>query len=366
MFYPCALHGAETGVVPKAKTVLQRFRAKVSKALFALHKGSSPWLSCLLGTSQCVDPQFILLMNRIMLFRQLLKELPLQATFLTTQLECTGRYRGPAARLVQVLGNLGWVHHPSAVFVDPEGRTFHLVLTPLKHIRAMLLSTWSEEVARRVAHRRYLSALETVDWKLSRCYTHLPPSDRKLLRQQRTGAFFTGEFLKHAGGGVSVCRFCGQPDTRMHRMVGCLRVQAWLSHFPLLLSNRQVLPEHTWAHGLWEEPPSWRLWQAHLDSLQLVEPERVDCSESVVLYSDGSSKETLASGAVIQAGPTRLSGQVNYLVLMRLLFVLNSWQGQLPLPPSLACISSLIARPLSKWHPGCCSRSRKAAVRPRL
>lgn len=83
-----------------------------------------------------------------------------------------------------------------------------------------------------------------------------------------------------------------------------------------------MLPDHTWAHGLWEEPPSWRQWQAHLDSLQLPEPDRVDCPESVVLYSDGSClnprcpHSALASGAVIHASPDG-----SYSVV---------WAGQLP------------------------------------
>lgn len=303
--YPCALHGAETFVVPR--TVLQNIRSKVSKALFGVCKGSSPWLSCFLGSYRCVDPQFVLLMNRVQLFRQLVSELPAQANFFLDQLQWTGKYRGPSSRLVQVLSSHGWEHHPPAIFVDAFGRAFHLLLTPLRHLQCLLLSTWSQEVSRRVAHRKYLTALETIDWKLSRCYSHLSPSDRKLLRQQHTGAFFTGEFLKHASGGVVCCRFCGQPDTRLHRMLQCPRVQGWLSHFPLLRSNQDVLPDHTWAHGLWEEPPLWRAWQAHLDSLQLPEPTRHDVAEAAILYSDGSclrprcAHAALSAAAVIQA-----------------------------------------------------------------
>eukprot|EP00438_Fugacium_kawagutii_P035419 Skav202009 [mRNA] locus=scaffold1829:120856:132547:- [translate_table: standard] len=277
-----------------------------SKAVFGSHKGSSPWLACLLGTYRCIDPQFILLMNRIALFRQMVKELPSQASFLTAQLARTGRYRGPTSRLVTVLGDLGWGHQAEGAFVDQSGRTFHLLLTPLPHVEALLLSSWTQEVARRTSHRKYLAALDTIDVSLSTSFRHLPMSERSLLQRQHSGAFFTGEFLKHTGS-TDQCRFCQQQDTRIHRLLHCPRIQSLLASFPLLVRNRDAIPLRTWAHGLWEEPPLWRPWQALLDSLTLPEIARSDCTSPVYLYSDGAclrpkcSHASLAAAAVVKA-----------------------------------------------------------------
>eukprot|EP00438_Fugacium_kawagutii_P005711 Skav208065 [mRNA] locus=scaffold936:122039:130199:+ [translate_table: standard] len=279
---------------------------QASKAVFGSHKGSSPWLACLLGTYRCIDPQFILLMNRIALFRQMVKELPSQASFLTAQLARTGRYRGPTSRLVTVLGDLGWGHQAEGAFVDKSGRTFHLLLTPLPHVEALLLSSWTQEVARRTSHRKYLAALDTIDVSLSASFRHLPMSERTLLQRQHSGAFFTGEFLKHTGS-TDQCRFCQQQDTRIHRLLHCPRIQSLLASFPLLVRNRDAIPLHTWAHGLWEEPPLWRPWQALLDSLTLPEIARSDCTSPVYLYSDGAclrpkcSHASLAAAAVVKA-----------------------------------------------------------------
>eukprot|EP00438_Fugacium_kawagutii_P016749 Skav228882 [mRNA] locus=scaffold2395:202260:205295:+ [translate_table: standard] len=303
--YPCALHGAETALVPK--TVLQRLRSKASRALFGNHKGASPWLSCLLGSYRCVDPQFVLLINRVALFRQMVKELPSQSSFLYAQLALQGRYRGPSARLVQVLSSLGWHHVSQGVFHDSDGRSFHLCLTPISHVETLLLSSWTQEVSQRVAHRKYLTALQNIDLGLSRCYQHLPLSERKLVLHQQSGAFFTGEFLKHSAGCDGLCRFCQQEDTRLHRLLHCPKVDLWRQSFPLLESNRDVIPDFTWAHGLWEEPPLWRTWQAHLDSLVLPEIDRAHCAEPVYLYSDGAclrprcKHASLAAAAVIRA-----------------------------------------------------------------
>lgn len=149
--YLRALRGAETGLVPK--TVLRKLRAQPPRQSLVLIR--VPHLG-LLGSYKCDDPQFVLLLNRLRLFRQLLKELPQQAPFFLSQLQITGMYKGPAAWLVQVLGISGWEHHPDGVFVDNHGRTFHVVLTPFRHIELLLLTSWGQEVARRVARRRYL------------------------------------------------------------------------------------------------------------------------------------------------------------------------------------------------------------------
>eukprot|EP00438_Fugacium_kawagutii_P016812 Skav203771 [mRNA] locus=scaffold206:191880:212068:+ [translate_table: standard] len=216
---------------------------------------------------------------------------------------------GPASRLVQVLDALGWAYQSAGTFADDAGRTFHVTLSPLSHVEALLLASWSQEVARRVAHRKYLAALETVDPHLTTCFRHLPMSERALLQRQHSGAFFTGEFLKHTGAPTQ-CRFCGQEDTRLHRLMHCPRVQTWLHSFPLLVHNLDVLPEHTWAHGLWDEPPLWRAWQAHLDSFTLPDIVRSEDASPAYLYSDGTCSRpkcrhaSLAASAVIKADPS--------------------------------------------------------------
>ena len=84
--FPHTLHAAETTWVPK--TTLQRLRTKVSKGLGLALKGSSPFLACLLGTDQCVDPEFVIVLNRVRTFRQVVRELPELHSFFMAQL-CT-------------------------------------------------------------------------------------------------------------------------------------------------------------------------------------------------------------------------------------------------------------------------------------
>lgn len=62
------LHATETSSA--ASTVLQHLRSGAARAVGCGPKGASPWLACLLASYRCADPEFVLVMNRIHLFRQ--------------------------------------------------------------------------------------------------------------------------------------------------------------------------------------------------------------------------------------------------------------------------------------------------------
>ena len=126
--FPHTLHAAETTLVPK--TTFQRLRTKVSKGLGLAKKGSSPYLSCLLGTYRCVDPEFVVVLNRVQSFRQVVRELPDLHSFFFRHLNSNASRKGPTALLVQSLNNWGWHSENPGVFQDEFGHMFHLLLTP--------------------------------------------------------------------------------------------------------------------------------------------------------------------------------------------------------------------------------------------
>ena len=320
--FPHSLHAAETSWMPKS--TLQRLRTKVTKGLGLAAKGSSPYLSCLLGTYQCVDPEYVIAVNRLRTFRQVVRELPELHAFFMDQLQPERRYKGPSALLVKSLNSLGWSATHPGLFQDEYGRLFHLCLTPLAHISKLLLSSWCDVVSSRVNHRLYLTDLTNIDLQLTKQVRHLLPGERALLRGQQTGAFFSGEYAKHFVQVHSIpCRFCGAVDSRVHRLCECPKVQPWKALFPRLMQEWDALPLHTSVFGLWEEPRTLRAWQGHLDSTALpcVPRQRVDTPQ--VLYSDGACLNPglgylrLAAAAVVLAEPAG-TFQV-------------AWRGQLPM-----------------------------------
>ena len=309
---------------------------KVSKGLGLALKGSSPYLACLLGTYQCVDPEFVLMVNRLRSFRQVVRELPELHAFFMRQLVSTNR-AGPTEMLVRSLDALGWtLVNQDGIFQDEFGRLFHLCLSPLAHVCSLLLSSWCDQVAARVKHRLYLTQLTNIDMQLSRQVKHLLPGERALLRGQQSGAFFSGEYMRHAVGQDHIpCRFCGSPDSRLHRLRDCPKVDAWRGMFPKLKQQWESLPEFTTVFGLWEEPRQLRAWQGLLDSVPFPAIDRQCVQEPAVLYSDGSCLNPglgylrLAAAAVIHALP---DGRFSVC-----------WRGRVPLSHQTPFRSELLA-----------------------
>ena len=280
---PHALHAAEMSAAPKS--VLQRLRSGAAYAIDSRPKGAPPCLACLLSSYRCVDPEFILVLNRVQLFRQVTQELPELSQFFLDALARPSSCSGPSRLLLKALDFLGWFLVGEGTFMDGVGRIFHVCLTPFSHISAHLLSTWTDKVASQVRHRKYLSELNNVCVPLSQCTGHLLPFEKALVRQQQVGAFFSGEFTKHFDSNAASCRYCGDPDSRLHRLRYCPRTAVWRSCFPALMRQWDVIPEYQTAFGIFSEPLGLREWQASLDTLSLPVVTRSDSSEISVFYT---------------------------------------------------------------------------------
>eukprot|EP00438_Fugacium_kawagutii_P016740 Skav228873 [mRNA] locus=scaffold2395:14920:17568:+ [translate_table: standard] len=241
--------------------------------------------------------------------RQVTRELPDFNALFRDRLDPGGRYKGPTQLLVGLLADLGWEHLGQGTFVDEPGRSFHLVLTSLDHIEALLLSSWSQKVCSQVCHRKYLEDLHCIDVSATLSSSHLLPSERGLLTIQRIGAFFSGEHVKHFAPEACHCPLCGQLDGRLHRADDCPHTRRLRAAYPKLEAAWATIPSHTRAYGIWEELSSLRPWQAELDSRVPSFPSRTLDSTQVVLYTDGSCLHPktpqcrVASFAVVQALP---------------------------------------------------------------
>ena len=80
---------------------------------------------------------------------------------------------------------------------------------------------------------------------LSQMTRHLLPFEKALVLQQQVGAFFSGEFTKHIDEQAATCRYCGESDSRIHRLRWCPRAAAWRAVFPTLMQQWDELPDYT-------------------------------------------------------------------------------------------------------------------------
>ena len=93
-----------------------------------------------------------------------------------------------------------------------------------------------------VRHRKYFSELETVCVPLAQATKQLLPCCPS---KKQVGAVFSGEFTKHIDEKPAICRHCGGPDSRLHRLRQCPYSETWRSAFPSLMRQWDDLPEYT-------------------------------------------------------------------------------------------------------------------------
>ena len=286
--FPAALHAAEATVMPVS--TFRRLRTQAVKAVGLSGSGVNPWLAASVGASQVVDPQWVVLLSRIRLYRQIRRDFP---GYGHISLECLersrGRFQGTTRQLVRTLGALGWSRRMQETFVDCQGRSFDLRLSSILHIETLLLSTWADHVVQRVAMRKGLEGLESLDIEASRPSRSLLPSEQALLAQLVVGRHFTADATKHFSAGDGTCPLCGlDPDNRPHRVYHCAALEQLRKRDPLLAQCLREVPQVTACFGLWPEIEGLRVWQAELDAHECVTVERCRVQQAALLFTDGS------------------------------------------------------------------------------
>ena len=241
--FPQTLHASETAIVPKS--VYDRLRSKTALSVGAAKKGSNPYIACLLACPRIVDPQFVQILGRVRLFRQVLRELPSYTdVFLDGLSANNGRYKGPSRILRKELHLLGWTLFGRATFGDLHGRSFHLVLTPILHIEYLLSTSWSQYVTERVTHRKGLEHLTSLELDFCRVGPGFRPNEQGLLLNQQSGAFFTEDYRKHIPGSSTRCPLCGQADSRAHRLESCPHTDGLRQIYSSLFQSWDSLAPH--------------------------------------------------------------------------------------------------------------------------
>eukprot|EP00438_Fugacium_kawagutii_P036116 Skav236835 [mRNA] locus=scaffold1027:49372:59337:+ [translate_table: standard] len=218
-----ALHACETSGLPK--TILKRLRTQAARCVCFHKPGLNPWIACSLGAHDLVDPGFWTLIQRIRLFRQTWRDLPHFRPDLRRLLDTPGRYRSVVKLLLRQLDDHEWVYQGNFLFRDCCDRTFHLLGTPLSHVKWLLSFSWMVHVTGHFAHRLHCDSMDVLDPELSRVWTKYSSGDQGLLLTQLTGVTFTTDCLRSARG-LQVdprCPACGQLDSRVHRTRDCLR-----------------------------------------------------------------------------------------------------------------------------------------------
>ena len=159
-----------------------------------------------------------LLLSRLRLFRQALRELPdWHELFCGRLVAPPSWYFGPSRLLAKALRQQGWHQAGPLIFAEEWGRMFNLLLTSESLIQRLLTSKWMDRVAREVRHRKYLRGLSSISLPLTRAELWLSPGQRPLVYQQWTGATFSKDHAKAFSQNRGICPLCQGADNRRHR-----------------------------------------------------------------------------------------------------------------------------------------------------
>ena len=307
--FPQSLHACEASWVPGS--VFDRLRSKVVQALKLDGSGVNPYLACCVAAPKLVDPEFVALISRIRLFRQLWRDFGNYRPILLARLASQGsRFKTPTDHLGRALRALGWEFVDGTNFRDGSGRSFSLHSSSLGHIRSLLLFQWGHRVSQAVCHRKGLDSIHGVDTEFSRPSKSLLPSERGLLGQLVSGRHFTRDAQSKFAGATcdDVCPHCHQAeDGREHRVFNCPAFEVVRWHYREVF---QLAPQSALLYGLWPFPDGLLEWQASLDQLVLPVITRSLAPHKVCFFTDGSclfpalADIRVASAAVVQpSGP---------------------------------------------------------------
>ena len=104
-----------------------------------------------------------------------------------------------------------------------------------------------------------------------------------------TGRHFTCDAASHFGKGCpNRCPFCGEADSREHRVYECQGLVRERTADPLLPKALEEVPREVALYGLSPELSGLREWQAELDELPMRLGTRTETDVPALVFTDGS------------------------------------------------------------------------------
>lgn len=262
--WPRALH-ASPGVHICTAT-FDDIRAASFKPLGISKAGVNSKLLWALVTHPAHDPECYAILASVRFFRKLV-DCTLAGPYLKHASERPERARcpGPLGVLVSRLDPLGWRYIQHDVFVDHNGLPIGIQTMPGQEVVMRVCEAFQQKIGQECSTRKGFSGLHNVDAQVtSNSQKGLTVDQKGLIRALLTGAFMTADQLQAIAHSLSdtdkTCKFCGEPDSLVHRHWECVCTEASRSRISdedmrMIQSQPACFRERGWA----VEPSS--LWK---------------------------------------------------------------------------------------------------------
>ena len=265
--WPRGLHAVSSA--PLGKTLLNGLRSKACISLLGRRAGVNPLV--LLGLLEPdSDPQWHALIQTV---RDVRSFAPVDflpgcvAPFAAGH--CCLPPNSPASVLVTRLHQVGCSVSLDGSIRDCFG-AYHLMSCNFHELVLRLGFCWTLFVGSSLSHRSDFIGVSWVDVHTTRRrLDSLSPSQRAMMRLGLAGAMFTGDTTFHWSETGSInCKWCGQPDSLLHRYWKCPQTRDLREkHAPRTSKFFHRLPQALTLRGWAIKPSSWLPWMRYLAAI---------------------------------------------------------------------------------------------------
>ena len=222
---------------------------------------------------------------------------------------------GMTAILVSRLHHLGWEVTTGVNCHDGLG-DFSLLDISFPELLLRASWSWQQCVSSMVSHRSSFQGLAFSDPETTRAFVAtLPVSEQGLMRKALNGALFTNDSVCHfSHSGTTVCQFCGEEDSRLHRFWQCkVFSDARKVDLPGFWDSFPQLPMSLLCHGWAIRPATWFEWNKCLLKIPVPDIHATSAplgEDWIDLFTDGSclwprdKAMRLSSWAIVEASPS--------------------------------------------------------------
>lgn len=257
--YPAIFYGAE--LFPVSDDMLHKLRSGAAEALLGKSQSMSPAIPLLLTANTILDPGYYVVLQAIRTAMQWLvvQNETVQKDFFRTAAQFQGlskQTKGPASTLRHYLNKFAWqIDAEGFVHVD-DFIKLHFLRDSFQSFRHFLMQAWQKQLI--LTHTARHSLFHLPDISRQDTVTVLKKfsdNERRQLLRELAGAYqLESQKLHWTDNNSGACPFCGETDSRTHRLMDCPTFADTRVPFQLVLKQMQdegmCFDEHAVVHYL--------------------------------------------------------------------------------------------------------------------
>ena len=233
---------------------IQTFRSKAARAVCDTGPSQSPVLALSALTTKVMDPEVYLLVQAVMALRRAYRFQPSVAVVVWKS-ACEAdvmqsQVCGPGTALACMLQRNGWTPHEDGWCKGPGAASFSVKVSGRKQIARAIQHAWSHQVPEFLEHRNGLHALGPIAvQETTAANQQMPQKVRPIMVNCVTGGHMAAAARAKWDALVEPrCMFCGEMDTKGHRVFSCPLFRKVRPHFQPMLDWVAENAPH-WPHA---------------------------------------------------------------------------------------------------------------------